>query len=530
MKSTAADSLAAADQLAAMQSSGCVDLYFQAVLQAEQCIESAMKQSQENPSYQSAWQVYQQGIAKLIETGQRYRRLDPKGRLFIAQGSRWRVIPIAYHGFAWKPSDFCQLLSASEYSNRNLAVNYQSPGLGVALIAVRHASCDEQFYQTLQPFPVTAILHSSRSTLPAPQNLTVSSTGSDPDVVLEFYNPYLFDSVHLGSMVFGLNRDLTAPLEYSTKHESRKYLEGFLDPRDAEVKPKLLFMEPYQHGKIPLVLIHGLYSDPNTWLDAVNELCAQPDIYREYQIWFHRYPTGGAVLESAAKLREQLLVAREIFDPAHKDPALERMVLVGHSMGGLMAQFQVTYSSDILWRQVAKQPLEAVRTTAEMRKRLENDFFFDPLPLVSRVVFIGTPHHGSGMARRLVGRAASSLVQSLGSEEPEYRRLMDENSDIFYEYLQRSPPTSVDLLEPTNPLLEALSRMQYSRSVRLHSIIGTGGSMLAREPGDGVVPVSSAHQTGACSEIFVPVRHEKLHHDAETFAELNRILREHALE
>ena len=119
-------------------------------------------------------------------------------------------------------------------------------------------------------------------------------------------------------------------------------------------------------------------------------------------------------------------------------------------MGGLMAKLQVTYSSDILWRQAAKQPLEAVRTTAEMRKRLENDFFFDPLPFVSRVVFIGTPHHGSGMAQRLVGKAASSFVKSLGSEEPDYRRLMDENSDIFYEYIQRSPPTSVDLLEPSN--------------------------------------------------------------------------------
>ena len=64
----------------------------------------------------------------------------------------------------------------------------------------------------------------------------------------------------------------------------------------------------------------------------------QPEIYRQYQIWFYRYPTGGAVLESAAKLREQLLVAREMFDPAHKDKSLERMVLVGHSMGGLLSE------------------------------------------------------------------------------------------------------------------------------------------------------------------------------------------------
>jgi len=37
-------------------------------------------------------------------------------------------------------------------------------------------------------------------------------------------------------------------------------------------------IEPYQRGKIPVVFIHGLLSDPITWLDAVNDLRAGPDI------------------------------------------------------------------------------------------------------------------------------------------------------------------------------------------------------------------------------------------------------------
>jgi hypothetical protein len=222
-------------------------------------------------------------------------------------------------------------------------------------------------------------------------------------------------------------------------------------------------------------------------------------------------------------------VAREVCDPAHTDPAMEQMVLAGHSMGGLVAQLQVTYSSETLWRQAARQPLEAVRTTPDMRRRLEHDFFFDPSPLVTRVVFIGTPHRGSGMARRLIGQAASSLVKPLGEEMDDYRQLMDANRDIFYEFIQRSPPTSIDLLEPSNPFLQALAAMPINPRVRLHSIIGTGGGPLG-EPGDGVVPVSSARLAGVCSEFYVPVRHEKLHHDAETMAELERILREHAAE
>jgi pimeloyl-ACP methyl ester carboxylesterase len=272
------------------------------------------------------------------------------------------------------------------------------------------------------------------------------------------------------------------------------------------------------------VFIHGLLSDPATWLDAVNELRAHPDLYRQYQFWYFRYPTGGAVLESAAALREQLHLAQQTFNPWRQDEAMARMVLMGHSMGGLIARLQVTHSYDILWRHAARQPLEAVRTTPAMRARLARDFFFDPSPLVDRVVFIGTPHRGANAARRLAGRLASSLARPFGVDQLQYRQLMAQNRDIFHEHLWKGPPTSIDLLEPDSPLLQALTHMPPRRGVRFHSIIGTGGLALIGEPGDGVVPVSSARYPGASSELFVSARHTQLHHAAATTAELKRIL------
>ena len=206
---------------------------------------------------------------------------------------------------------------------------------------------------------------------------------------------------------------------------------------------------------------------------------------------------------------------------------MDQMVLVGHSMGGIVAQLQCTCSYDILWRQAAKRSLETVRTTPAMRERLRRVFFFDPSPLVKRVVFIGTPHRGSTRSRRLIGRVASSLVHLSGPEEVQYRQLMDNNRDIFAEYLWDSWPTSIDLLEPSNPLLQALACMPFNRCVRRHTIIATGGMAISGEPGDGVVSVSSARQAGVCSELLVPVRHEELHRNATTVNELLRILREH---
>jgi pimeloyl-ACP methyl ester carboxylesterase len=507
---------------------GCVDLYYHAAIHSWQHLESSPAASAD-PSYQAAWQIYRESLARLITTGRRYGRLDPRGHLIVADAGRRRVVPIAYYGFPWKPNEFCQVLCAGDFHSHDIARHYRTSGLGISLVAIRQACGNEPFYPPRQHFPVTAVLRPARSALGSVDGGLPSDCHSS-GAVLEFYNPCLFDSLRMGPTVVGMNRDLTAPLACLLQDTPRKFTEGFVDPDDAGVKPELLMMEPYQRGKIPVVFIHGLWSDPVTWVDAVNDLRAQGDIYRQCQFWFFRYPTGKGLLESAAELREKLLLARESFDPAHEDAAMDQMVLVGHSMGGLVAKLQVTYSYDILWRHAAKQALETVRTTPEMRERLRRALFFDPSPLVNRVVFIGTPHRGSTMSRRLVGQVASSLVSISGPEEVQYRQLMDNNRDIFAEYLWDSWPTSIDILEPSNPLLQALACMPFSRRVRLHTIIGTGGTAVGGEPGDGVVPVSSARQAGVCSELLVPVRHGKLHRNATTASDLMRILREHARE
>jgi hypothetical protein len=490
--------------------SRCVDLYYAAALEAWRCLELSSVSSG-NPDDESAGQLYQRSLAGLITAAGRYERLDPRGHLTINDAFGRRQIPIAYHGFPWQPCEFCQVLSATDFRSHDILRHYETPGLGFSLVAIRQASGDAGFYPPRQHFPVTAVLRPAAA-----------------GAVLEFYNPYLYDTLTVGPSAVALQRDLTAPFACALHDTPRKFTEGFLDPSDADIQPKLFVMEPYQRGKIPVVFIHGLWSDPITWVDAVNDLRAQSDIYRQYQFWFFRYPTGRGLLGSAAELREQILLARDCFDPTHRDPAMDRMVLVGHSMGGLVARLQISYSSDILWQHTAKQPLEMVRASPQVRQRLQRDFFFDPSPLVTRAVFIGTPHHGAIESRRLVGRMASSLVGISQQEKSLYQQLMDDNRDIFDQYLWHSWPTTIDLLEPSNPLLQAMACMPINPCVRMHSIVGTGGSILSSEPGDGVVPVSSARQPGVCSELMVPARHAKLPRDAASTTELMRILRQHA--
>lgn len=512
---TAPAALAQAQELDRRGDARSVDLYYQAAVQSPIAPQAGPVADAGEPQ---SGQVYRQALAGLIDAGQRYGRLDPRRQLIVVDGGT-RVIPIRYLGFAWRPDDFSRLASAEGQTTRDIAHHYATPGVGLPLVGERIAACSQEtFFRPWQPFAVTAVLR------PVGDPSAATAPG---DYVLEFYNPLVFDAVVGNGVSCPLARDLTAPLATIVNEAPRQYLRGFTAPSDTSVQPQLVLVEPYQRGKIPVVFIHGLYSDPITWVDMANELRAQRDLYDQYQFWTFRYPTGSDVLASAAALRHQLQLVRETFDCRRDDPAMDDMVLVGHSLGGLLSKMQVTTSYDLLWREVAWGPFDALRAPPDVQLKLAQGFFFEPVPTVKRVIFIGTPHGGSGMARRLAGRIGSALVNVGAEQNAEFHQLLDDNPDLFKPYLRRERPTSVALLDPDSPLLAGLARMPVNRATHLHSIVGTGGNNLLGESGDGLVSVSSAQHYGD-SALFVPAKHEKLHRHPASINEVARILRLHA--
>ncbi len=508
--------LAHAHELDLRAEEAAVDLYYRAAVQSLQALPpcTAIGDATSEETYHLA-------ISGMVDAAQRYRRFDPQRQLIVVDGGT-RALPVRHFGFAWQPQDFSRLTSAKRHRCRDITHHYANPGLGLPLVGERIAACQpETFFRPWQPFAVTAVLQSADELVD--QATEIPST----EYTLDLYNPLAVDAVAWGARVRPLARDLTAPLAAIVNEVPRQYLRGFTAPSDTSVQPQLVMVEPYQRGKFPLVFVHGLYSDPITWVDMANELRTQRDLYDRYQFWTFRYPTGGELLDSAAALRHNLQLARDTFDGDHTDPAMDAMVLVGHSLGGLLSKMQVTTSYDLLWREVALQPFDAVRAPPEIQARLARDFFFEPVPMVTRVIFIGTPHQGSGMARRLAGRVGSALVRYGSEEVTEYRQLIQDNPCVFKPYLQRHRPTTITLLDPDSPLLAGLWQMPVNGATRLHSIIGTGGVNALSEPGDGVVTVSSARHYGD-SERFVHARHEMLHRHAASISEVAGILRVHA--
>ncbi len=374
--------------------------------------------------------------------------------------------------------------------------------------------------QEVQSFAATAVL---RPATPCSADTTAGMHRPN-DFVLEFSNPLAIDTLSTQAGSAPLARDLSAPFAYPPRGRDRAWLLDYLRPPAASEDDGLFMLEPYQPGKIPLVLIHGLLSDPLTWTNMVNELRVNRELTERYQIWAFRYSTGTEFFESAALLRRQLREIRKAYDPRRADLALSRMVVVGHSMGGLLAKLQVVHSGDELWRTLANRPLSEIAATPQVREKLTSQLFFDPNPDIARVVFIGTPHKGSADASRCIGRIGAALAEISPALEQEHTELVQNNPGVFNPEFQRKIPRSIDLLEPTNAFLRSTLRLLFRPEVQTHSICGVLDRPLSTEPSDGVVPLSSARLVGAASEKLVPVKHTDLTKSSATVAEVVRIL------
>jgi pimeloyl-ACP methyl ester carboxylesterase len=291
----------------------------------------------------------------------------------------------------------------------------------------------------------------------------------------------------------------------------------------------LSLLRPYRRGRIPVVLVHGLWSGPWSWAPMVEALEADPHLRDRYQFWTFGYSTGDPILYSAWLLRRDLDEVRRKFDPDGTDAAFDRMVVVGHSMGGLLAKMMVQDSGTRLWRLVSDRPFEDLAGTPEDRELFRRALFFRPRPEVRRVVFIATPHRGSRIDNGRLERLGTRLVRLQEPLRAAYGRLMDRNGPAFFtERLRKGLPTSIDELEWGSTVLTGLSELELAPGVTAHSVIADTRDPPRAGGGDGLVSYDSAHLDAVASEFLVSSGHLCQGHPA-VIAEVRRILAEHTV-
>jgi pimeloyl-ACP methyl ester carboxylesterase len=484
-----------------------------------------------DPRFRLACDLYNGALAKCIAAAQRIGQLDPRQELRVPTGHDDFVLSVKHAGFAWAPEEFGPLLLCSDYQVEGLTNHYRGYGLGVPLIATRSPKAPpSRYFPNTASFAATAFFRFDGKI----EDLSRQRSGR-----LELYNPLAVQAIDIGGRQVPLETDLTTPLAYflaESKLDDIGYT-GFLWGDSIRNRTGLHMLAPYQPGKIPVVLVHGLLSSPLTWAPVFNDLQADPVLRERYQFLYYFYPTGEPYLAAASRLRDELAQLRQDFDPHHQDPALDEIVLAGHSMGGLVSRLVTVDSGDDFWRLVSTEPLNNLKLKDSTRTELEQVFYFRRDSGVKRVIFLGTPHRGSKLSPSTVGRLAVRLVRLPRELVASAKDVMNENPDLAKKFDPGKIPTSVDLLAPGSPALQVLASRPRPAEVRYHSIIGEVPPDWApletwlsgdRAPGDGVVPYWSAHLDGVDSELVVPADHFHVHHHPRAVLEVRRILLEHA--
>ena len=477
-------------------------------------LEAAAKELRKNPRDRLALRDYNFALSRVFSII-RDAHLDPWTRPLhvpAPDGGEYVLTQRPAANRLWKPQDF-DLIPADELNVRGKFVvpRVTRQGIGASLVAVRTQQAPRIRQRFVPPriyLAVTAVAHLS---------------GRKYEI--EFIDPLSMETATLSGRSLPSGADFTAPLALGLSRERPEKigLPAMLDPERFASTARLTQVQPYDPKKIPVLFVHGLQSTPVTWVPLVNTIWADPILRRNYQVWVFSYPSGYPIPYSALLLRRELDALNKTF-PNHR-----QIVLVGHSMGGILSRLMITDSSgDKVWRYFFGTLPAQTKLSPESKALVREALVFKRRRDVARVIFISTPHRGSLIAGSPIGRIASGMIRKsvefvrLG---PEILQASVVQEDPGVMKLKRMP-NSIDTLSPNDPFVKIMNALPLAKGVPYHSIIGDRGRGDTPNSSDGVVPYWSSHVGGAKSEKIVPSDHGA-DQNPEGIAEVVRILKEH---
>jgi pimeloyl-ACP methyl ester carboxylesterase len=417
----------------------------------------------------------------------------------------------------YKLDDITGFFPSDAYDIRGFTVRNRTPGLGLPLIGQTRKTDESPQGGVL---PITAFLRLPKGIKDYHKTGTTAS--------LELYSAYDSAEVQVHEQPVPLETDSTAPLAFRL-HGSDQWNIGvkrFLT--GGAVNKRILLIQPYTPGRIPVVFVHGTASSPVWWAEMLNTLRADPEVRKRFQFWFYQYNSSNLIVISAAEMREVLTDMVNKLDPDQEDPALRSMVVIGHSQGGLLTKMTAVRPEDKLWNGISDRSVAEMKLTSEIEALVRRTLFFEPLPFVKRVVFISTPHRGSFLTkdwvRFLVGKIIT-LPLDLTVKSTEHLRNLTDRFKLPADMHGRIP-SSIDGMSGDNPLLQALVAIPLRPGVPGHSIISVKPGMEVATGNDGVVEYASAHIDGVESEFVVRSGHSCQEHPF-TIEEVRRILLKH---
>lgn len=442
-------------------------------------------------------------------------RLDPWKRAIACPGAGhvWKFSLKADARPERSPANF-KLLPADRYQFKGKLVGEQArkEGLGAPLVAVSKIDAT-----VIDPFAQGKHVYYGMTGLVEIKGRACTASLVDPLSV---------ETARMTGRTYPLAANFSAPiaLAMAELEPRKKELRGLFKPEKATAA-RLARLQPYDPKKIPILCVHGLGDSHATWAPMIESLRADPVIRENYQIWFFSYPTGYPYPVSAATLRKQMDAISARY-PDHKE-----IVVLGHSMGGMISRTLITDSGTRLWDAIYDKPPAEMAFSKDTRKALEEALIFEHRKDVSRVIFLSPSHRGSETATNFLGRLGSKAIggpQDLAGGDTSILTLAKPASDGA---TTAKMPNSVDFLDPQNRFVKTLAEIPPVKGVPYHTILGDrgkGGNLDRTKPvsTDGLVAYWSGHLPGALSEIIVPSDHWT-HRHPQGIAEVKSILYQH---
>jgi pimeloyl-ACP methyl ester carboxylesterase len=424
-------------------------------------------------------------------------------------------------------SEFYDLQPVAELEIWGLRNRYRRPGIGAPL-----AAKTRPLPGVVQVVPVPPII---RVPLTAVVRIDAPLAGlrsGDLRGRLDLYASLDSNTTEIAGRAIPLEAEPTAALAASLAESQfwKNELQAFLGNAIGVRKDSALQgLRPYKAGRIPVVFVHGTASSPARWAEMVNDLLADGRLRDRYAVWLFTYDSGNPIAYSAYQLRTALTGAALRADPNGDDPCVRDMVVMGHSQGGLLTKLTVVDSGDTFWAGVSKKPIDELDLDPETRELLRGALFVKPLPFVTEVIFLATPHQGSYLAgpqfvRRLAEyfvRLPSELVRTSASLAT---ITTPDESDLSLTKM----PTSIDNMSPGHRFIKTTSAIPVSPQVIAHSIVAVDSDDPLDLAGDGVVKYQSAHIAGVDSELIVHSPHSGMQAAPATIEEVRRILVAHS--
>jgi pimeloyl-ACP methyl ester carboxylesterase len=417
------------------------------------------------------------------------------------------------------PNELDALVPASTIEVTEINRHNGSSGLGLPVVGWKSTSPvgmkrERYLLPNGLPYNITAVLAFDRKGMPTWQ----------------FNKRWAVEQTRVGGHSHLLAADWSAPNDFYWKMCDLGDLavQNVLLPDRFSEETGLYFVTPYDPNKIPVVLVHGLVSSPDAFKNVINELSPEPWFRENYQIWLYNYPTGNPWIYSSMKFREMMREACDYARSKGGGAKLNRMVIVGHSMGGLVTRSSVTDPGQKLYKALFNKPIDELKASDSTMRLIRDGTLYKPLREPKRVVFLAVPHRGSPMANLFFSNWASKLIKLPKTLAVD---LLDATfltvGDIAKgEDSNKRLPTSIDSLSQNAPATVALSNLPLPKNITFHSVIGDRGKGDSPKSSDGVVPYWSSHVTPVASELIVPSNHS-VPNNLQASEELKRILKLH---